>query len=109
MSRISQFPRAAITIDKPILEESAALLEAFLGTSSVPSGVLTSPVFLHEFASFSELVNDANFAFFAPKETLASAKILDCYTQYQTWYGRLPSTLMIEGNTELEPHILLLQ
>lgn len=109
MGRISQIPRAAITLDKPILEESANIPEAFAGASRVPPGVVTSRMFLQEFASLSELVNDNNYMFFAPKERLTSTRLLDCYNKYQAWYRRLPPALGVEGKKEPEPHILVLQ
>jgi hypothetical protein len=65
-------------------------------------------MFLQEFASLSELVNDNNHMFFAPKERLTSSKLLDCYHKYQAWYRRLPPSLGIEGKKEPEPHILVL-
>lgn len=66
-------------------------------------------MFLQEFTSLSELVNDNNHMFFAPKERLTSSKLLDCYHKYQAWYRRLPPSLGIEGTKEPEPHILVLQ
>ncbi|KAH7401616.1 fungal-specific transcription factor domain-containing protein [Pyrenochaeta sp. MPI-SDFR-AT-0127] len=108
MGRISQLPRAAITLDKPILEESATLSESFPGASRVPPGVVTSRMFLQEFASLSELINDNNYMFFAPKERLTSTKLLDCYNKYQTWYRRLPPALGVDGKKDPEPHILVL-
>jgi hypothetical protein len=66
-------------------------------------------MFLQEFASLSELVNDNNHMFFAPKERLTSSKLLDCYHKYQIWYTRLPPSIGVEGKKEPEPHILVLQ
>ena len=109
MGRIAQLPRAAITLDKPILEEAATLPEAFPGASSVPPGIVTTRMFLQEFSALSELVNDNNYMFFAPKERLTSTKLLDCYSKYQAWYRRLPPILCVEGKKEPEPHILALQ
>ena len=107
--RISQLPRAAITLDKPILEETPSLPEAFPGASRVASGVVTTRMFLQEFTTLSELVNDHNHMFFAPKERLTSSKLLDCYHKYQAWYRRLPPMLAVDGKEEPEPHILVLQ
>ncbi|KAF1849858.1 C6 transcription factor-like protein [Cucurbitaria berberidis CBS 394.84] len=106
--RIAQLPRAAITLDKPILEESSSLLEAFPGASSVPPGIVTTRMFLQEFTSLSELVNDNNYMFFAPRERLTSTRLLDCYSKYQAWYRRLPVALGVEGKEQPEPHILVL-
>ncbi|KAF1942335.1 hypothetical protein EJ02DRAFT_176126 [Clathrospora elynae] len=106
--RISQLPRAAITLEKPILEESASLPEDYPGTSKVPPGVVTMRMFLQELAALSELVNDNNFMFFAPKDRLTSSKLLDCYNKYQAWYRRLPPKLVIENKKQPEPQILVL-
>lgn len=108
MGRISQLPRAAITLDKPILEESTNIVESFSGSLSVPP-VVTSRQFLQEFASLSELVNDNNYMFFAPKERLTSSRLLECYNKYRIWYQRLPSALVVENKSKPEPHILVLQ
>jgi hypothetical protein len=107
--RISQLPRAAITLDKPILEETPSLPETYPGASRVAHGVVTTRMFLQEFTILSELVNDNNYMFFAPKERLTSSKLLDCYHKYQAWYRRLPPLLRVEGKKEPEPHILVLQ
>jgi hypothetical protein len=109
MGRIAQLPRAAITLDKPILDESAGLPEAYPGASSVQPGVVTTRMFLQEFTTLSELVNDNNYMFFAPKERLTSTRLLDCYNKYQAWFRKLPPALGIEGKKQPEPHILVLQ
>jgi hypothetical protein len=109
MGRIAQLPRAAITLDKPILDEVSSLPEAYPGASRVPSGVVTTRMFLQEFTTLSELVNDNNYMFFAPKERLTSTRLLDCYNKYQAWYQKLPTALSIEGKKQPEPHILVLQ
>ncbi|KAH7085177.1 fungal-specific transcription factor domain-containing protein [Paraphoma chrysanthemicola] len=107
MGRIAQLPRAAITLDKPILEEVSGLPDAFPGTSRVQPAVVTTRMFLQEFTVLSELVNDNNYMFFAPKERLTSSKLLECYNKYQTWFRRLPPALSIDG-LKPEPHILVL-
>jgi hypothetical protein len=66
-------------------------------------------MFLHEFTSLSELINDNNHMFFAPKERLTSSKLLDCYHKYQAWYGRLPASICVDAKKESEPHVLVLQ
>ncbi|RMZ69473.1 putative pathway-specific regulatory nit-4 [Pyrenophora seminiperda CCB06] len=108
MGRISQIPRAAITLDKPILEETPGPPKAFPTTSHNPAGIITTRLFLQEFTSLSELVNDNNYMFFAPKEPLTSLKLLDCYRKYQEWYKRLSPAMRLEGKKEAEPHILVL-
>lgn len=71
--------------------------------------IVTTRMFLQEFTSLSELVNDNNYMFFAPKERLTSTRLLDCYHKYQAWYRKLPPALIIEGKRQPEPHTLVLQ
>ncbi|KAI4630568.1 hypothetical protein J4E80_001506 [Alternaria sp. BMP 0032] len=108
--RISQLPRAAITLEKPMLEETSDLPEAYPAPSQIAGGgVVTIRMFLQEFTSLAELVNDNNHMFFAPKERLTSSRLLDCYHKYQAWYRKLPALISLEGKKEPEPHILVLQ
>jgi hypothetical protein len=109
MGRIAQLPRAAITLDKPILDETGGLPEAFPSTFRLQPGVVTTQMFLQEFTTLSELVNDNNYMFFAPKERLTSTQLLDCYHKYRAWYRKLPAALGIEGKTQPEAHTLVLQ
>ncbi|KAH8730199.1 C6 transcription factor-like protein [Phaeosphaeriaceae sp. PMI808] len=102
MGRISQLPRAAITLNKPILEE----VDGFPLLSQPES--VTTRMFLQEFTTLSELANDNNYMFFAPKERLTSTKLLDCYNKYQIWYRKLPPVLGISGKKQPEPHTLVL-
>jgi hypothetical protein len=66
-------------------------------------------MFLQAFATLSELVNDNNYMFFAPREPLSSHKIIGCYTKYKIWYQKIPAALRIEGVRQPEPHTLVLQ
>jgi hypothetical protein len=109
VGRISQLPRAAITLDKPILHEPPAGAELYPGASQVPAGTVTNRMFLQEFSSLSELVNDNNFMFFAPKERFTSRRLLDCYDKYEQWYKSLPQVLTLENVREPQPHIIVLQ
>ena len=93
-----------MTLDKPILEESNGPLEANQGAARV----ITTRMFLQEFAALAELINDNNYMFFAPKERFTSTKLLDCYSKYQAWYRKLPSLLRLEGR-QPEPHTITLQ
>lgn len=65
-------------------------------------------MFLQEFSALSELINDNNYMFFAPKERLTSTRLLDCYNKYQAWYRKLPSIMRVEGR-QPEPHTITLQ
>ena len=109
MGRISQMPRAAITLQKPILDETATSPETFPGASHAGSGIITTRMFLQELTTRSEIINDNNHMFFAPKERLTSSKLLDCYHKYQAWYRKLPASLGIETKKEPQPHVLTLQ
>ena len=70
--------------------------------------VITTRMFLQELSALSELINDNNYMFFAPKERLTSTKLLDCYNKYQAWYRKLPAIMRIEGR-QPEPHTITLQ
>ncbi|KAF2690882.1 hypothetical protein K458DRAFT_355200 [Lentithecium fluviatile CBS 122367] len=109
VGRISQLPRAAITLDKPILDEAPFNLQpdAFSGTQP-PPGIVTSCMFLQEFSTLSELINDNNYMFFAPKERFTSRRLLECYAKYQHWYKNLPQQLKLEDAREPQPHIIVL-
>ncbi|KAF2004919.1 hypothetical protein P154DRAFT_425585 [Amniculicola lignicola CBS 123094] len=97
IGRISQLPRAAITVDKPILTESPQ-----------QQGAATTRMFLQEFSTLSELVNDNNFMFFAPKERFTSRRLLDMYHNYVNWHKHLPSSLLIQQGAEAPPpHCLI--
>ncbi|KAH7125261.1 fungal-specific transcription factor domain-containing protein [Dendryphion nanum] len=107
VGRISQLPRASITLDKPILDEPT------LGANFYdpnPPGVVTSRVFLQEFSTLSELINDNNQMYFAPRERFTSRRLLDMYNKYQFWYQNLPAPLRLpEGpNVQPQPHIVML-
>ncbi|KAH7389589.1 fungal-specific transcription factor domain-containing protein [Phaeosphaeria sp. MPI-PUGE-AT-0046c] len=106
--RIAGLPRAAITLNKPILEEMSSPTETLSGSSRTQPEVVTTRMFLQEFTTLSELVNDNNYMFFAPKERLTSTRLLECYNKYQTWYRRLPTALQIENKKQPEPHTLTL-
>ncbi|PSN68600.1 hypothetical protein BS50DRAFT_461464, partial [Corynespora cassiicola Philippines] len=110
IGRISQLPRAAITLDKPILDEPTPGLqpEAYHGGIPAPPGTVTSRMFLQSFSTLSELINDNNYMFFAPRERFTSRRLLDCYSKYLNWYKGLPRELRLEGVTTPQPHIIVL-
>jgi len=111
VGRISQLPRAAITLDKPILDESSTdpQPDAFASPRQPVHSPVTSRMFLQEFSTLSELINDNNYMFFAPKERFTSRRLLECYDRYQQWYRNLPQQLKLEGVREPQPHIIVLQ
>jgi hypothetical protein len=85
------------------------LPEAYPGAPRMQSPIVTTRMFLQEFTSLSELINDNNYMFFAPKERLTSTRLLDCYHKYLAWYRNLNPALSIEGKKQPEPHTLVLQ
>jgi hypothetical protein len=107
--RIAQLPRAAITLQKPVLDEAPGLSETYPAASRMQPPVVTTALFLQEFATLSELINDNNYMYYAPKERTTSVKVLDCYYKYQAWYRNLNPALAIVGKKQPEPHILVLQ
>ncbi|KAF2184347.1 hypothetical protein K469DRAFT_181613 [Zopfia rhizophila CBS 207.26] len=112
IGRISQLPRAAITLDKPILDEPAPdnTHQTFHKTPRNIPGTITTRMFLQEFSTLSELVNDNVYMFFAPRERFTSARLLDCYSKYLKWYRALPLPLRVLDNPDAPapPHIMTL-
>lgn len=81
-----------------------------VGVSNTPHHRrITARMFLQEFSSLSELINDNNFMYFAPRERLTSSKLQKCYEKYQAWYQQLPAALSLEDSDQPEPHVLVLQ
>ncbi|KAF2278040.1 uncharacterized protein EI97DRAFT_281992 [Westerdykella ornata] len=107
IGRVAQLPKAAITVDKPIMEE--ATYSAQSGYSIAPPHV-TSRLFLQEFATFAELVSDNNFMFYAPKERITSRRLLNMYERYQKWYKELPAPLRLPDRPDARPlaHVIVL-
>jgi hypothetical protein len=106
IGRISQLPRAAITLDKPLLEE--ALDNPGVSTQPDPSTPPSTQKFLQEFSTLTELVNDNIFLFYAPKERFTSRRVLEMYSKYRSWYANLPAQLRLT-EAKAYPHIIVLQ
>lgn len=67
-------------------------------------------MFLQQFSALAELINDATFMYYAPKERLTSRRLLDMYAQFQNWYSHLPLALRLpEGDLRPLAHIMVLQ
>lgn len=106
IGRLSQLPRIAITLDKPILDESPSSSSA----SRPPPGMVTSRMFLQEFSSLSELINDNNYMFYAPNYRLTDIRLMNCYNRYLEWFKNLPPQLRLDGAAgDLQPHIITIQ
>ncbi|KAF2108137.1 fungal-specific transcription factor domain-containing protein [Lophiotrema nucula] len=112
IGRICQLPRAAITLDKPILAEppTGGMFDKPFTPASFAPGQVTSREFLQAFSTLSELVNDNNFMFYAPKERLTSRRVLEMYHKYLNWLKSLPEPLRISEVSERQPqpHIIIL-
>lgn len=114
IGRISQLPRAAITVEKPVLEEttwpvneSADQLQAEIHG---PMAKITNRVFLEEFSKLAELINDNSFMFYAPKERFTSRRLLAMHGKYKAWYENLPASLRLPKHPDIAPphhHIIL--
>ncbi|KAI9884567.1 MAG: hypothetical protein M1823_003639 [Watsoniomyces obsoletus] len=99
VGRISQLPRAAIRVEKPTLTDSleqrpwrpyggpAARYAAQLEQAGHQYGLL------HQMSALSEIVNDAVYTYYAPRERFTSRKLLDLYGRYRRWYQLLPTFL----------------
>lgn len=111
IGRISQLPRVAITLDKPILDEPPDGLhqDSYPRSSQVAPGTVTSRMFLQEFSTLSELINDNNYMFYAPNARLTDVKLIACHNKYLDWYKNLRPPLRLDGGGQPQPHIIVLQ
>ncbi|KAF2142530.1 uncharacterized protein K452DRAFT_358292 [Aplosporella prunicola CBS 121167] len=119
IGRVSSLPSSAITLDKSTLAnyvESPAWEPYNDSTAATPATILlgpTVPQFLYHFASLSEIMNEMVFICYASKSQATSAKVLSCWTSYQSWYQTLPRELSLDvkhlpTHTAPLPHVLLL-
>ncbi|KAL5378746.1 hypothetical protein DPSP01_008968 [Paraphaeosphaeria sporulosa] len=110
IGRITQLPRVAITLDKPILDEPPSGLnqEAYPGSSHVSPSTVTSRMFLQEFSTLSELINDNNYMFYAPSARLTDVKLIACHNKYLEWFKNLPPPLRLDSGGQPQPHIIVL-
>ncbi|OCK74747.1 hypothetical protein K432DRAFT_338562, partial [Lepidopterella palustris CBS 459.81] len=114
IGRISQLPRTAINLEKPILDEPVTLdskFQNFITDGDQRGGILTNRQFLQQISTLSELVNDAVFMFYAPRERFTSRRLLECHKKYTNWYRALPRPLQLPENPERNPappHVLTL-
>ncbi|KAF2441656.1 hypothetical protein P171DRAFT_434308 [Karstenula rhodostoma CBS 690.94] len=110
IGRITQLPRVAITLDKPILDEPPGGLYQVPcpGSSQVAPGTVTSRMFLQEFSTLSELINDNNYMFYAPSARLTDVKLVACYNKYLDWLKNLRPPLRLDGGGQPQPHIIVL-
>ena len=62
---------------------------------------------LQQYSALSDIVNDIIFEFYAPREILTGAKVLEYHGRYKRWFTNLPEELQILADTT--PHVLMLQ
>ncbi|TKA51666.1 hypothetical protein B0A49_12921 [Cryomyces minteri] len=105
VGRIPQLPRTAIDLDKPTVVKAIDSKPWIPYTDTIvnDSQLVGQPSHTHEYLKqyslLSELISDANFMFYAPRERLNSRKLLDCYTKYQNWLMALPHCLRLKNST----------
>jgi hypothetical protein len=109
IGRVAQLPKTAITIEKPALEEASYKPQP--NGYQVATPAVTSKIFLQEFATLAELINDNNLMFYAPRERITSRRLLGMYDKYKNWYRNLPPPLHLPQDSNAHPmaHILVLQ
>lgn len=113
IGRICQIPRAAISLDKPLIVDSIELkpwkpyVDSTVTLSEDPEEASHTHRLLHQFGLLSEIVNDTVYMFYAPRERFTSRKLLDFYARFKRWYKSLPDVLRLD-HTCL-PHVILLQ
>ena len=57
--------------------------------------------------SLSEIVNDAIYMFYAPRERFTSKKLLDLYNRYRRWDQAVPAHLRLTQTST--PQVIYLQ
>ena len=62
---------------------------------------------LHQYSALSDIVNDIIFMFYAPRERVTSAKVLEFHERYKRWFKNLPEGFQLRAATT--PHVLMLQ
>jgi hypothetical protein len=113
MGRISQLPRAAITLEKPQIRQDLELklwkpyIDSFLIPYQAAGQATYSYTLLQKFSNLSNIVNDAIFMFYAPKERTTSRKVLDLYSRAKRWLNTLPDAL--SDSPFATAHVITLQ
>ena len=65
---------------------------------------------LHQYSALSDIVNDAIFMSYAPREPFTSVKVLELYGRYQRWFTNLPEEFQVHPRGAVTtPHVLMLQ
>ncbi|QIW97462.1 hypothetical protein AMS68_002980 [Peltaster fructicola] len=111
LGRISQLPRSIVDVEKPQIIDhvEAQPWKAYEETISNNAAVIqpSQPTtFSHVLSQLCEMASDVANTFYAPKESFTSRKLAATYTQFQEWYGGLPSAFWLD-NTAL-PHVIVL-
>lgn len=111
IGRITQLPSVAITLDKPMLDEPCGGLhsDSYSAPSRLAPNTVTSRMFLQEFSTLSELINDNNYMFYAPVARLTDVKLIACHNKYLDWFKNLRPPLRLDSGGQPQPHIIVLQ
>ncbi len=110
VGRISVLPRSAIRVGKPSVTDATELKQWKVYGSADP-GRTEQPChcygLLLRMSALCEIINDAIYALYAPRERFTSRKLLDFYYRYQRWRKALPEYLEI--NERPTPQVIYLQ
>lgn len=107
---MSQLVRAGISLEIPAnvsSSDSWQILNDDLRRKKVPILSCDDGQFLHYFVTLSIIVSEMIFMFYAPTDRMNSAKVINFYYKYQTWYRQLPKSLLLTDRTA--PHVFILQ
>jgi hypothetical protein len=110
--RLSQLPRAAADVDRPIINDRSEALpwrpydDSHLARNLTAEQPARLMMFVNEYSKLSELASDMVNTFYAPKERFTSRRLAAAYSEYQAWRQALPDVFHLE-NTSL-PYVLVL-
>jgi hypothetical protein len=114
VGRISTLPRYAIRLEKPFLKPH---LEAKawkpLGMPEASSAGLEQPSYkysiLLQCSILSEIVDDVNHSFYAPRDRVTSRKLQLYHERFMQWHAKLPEPLTVRETVIMLPQVLTLQ
>ena len=110
--RLSQLPRAAADIPKPIMSERTEnqtwrpYEDTNLAVSPSAEQLSQSMLFSEQLSKLSELASDMVNTFYAPRERFTTRGLANAYAMFQDWRQNMPDVFRLE-NTAL-PHVLVL-
>ncbi|KAI9815128.1 MAG: hypothetical protein M1827_002971 [Pycnora praestabilis] len=100
IGRVSQLPRAAISLEKAIVVDAIENKPwRVVIDRNVPGLETEQPSHTHrllqQFSLLSEITNDTVYMFYAPRERFTSKRLLDFYDKYTRWFNALPNCLRL--------------